>query len=211
MTRTGTVLRMPQPKKTAATPAGAAAPKRKPAAKRPAAPKTQPKTFTETEAATEAATPSTPEEREDALKQNLAQLRELLAGGLVLTPQRLAETLDEAVTRGRMVRQDAEELTRALMSVGRQQTQDLLGQLEGLVGKAKGPSDEVLQQVDRARRRVGAGPSFPILGYDELAAAQVVKRLADLSPAELRKVRDHEKRHANRVSVLRAVEKQLGS
>jgi hypothetical protein len=55
------------------------------------------------------------------------------------------------------------------------------------------------------------GPSFPILGYDDLTAAQVQSRLDGLSPAELRKVRDYEKRNANRKSVLDAVQSKLGS
>jgi hypothetical protein len=37
----------------------------------------------------------------------------------------------------------------------------------------------------------------------------VTERLADLSPAELRVVRDYEKRNANRKSVLAAVERKL--
>ena len=67
----------------------------------------------------------------------------------------------------------------------------------------------MLQEVDRARRRVGVGPSFPITLYDELTAPQIVSRLKDLTPAQLRKVRDHEKRNDNRKSVLSAIEKQL--
>lgn len=201
----GTVRRMPQPKKSA--PAKKPAAKRKSAAKRAEPKAAQPKTSTETPAATEAADAA----REDALKQNLVQLRELLGSGVVLTPQRLQETLDEAVTRGRMVRQDAEELTRSLLAVGRQQTQELLGEVEGLLrgGPIGAGSDLALQQVDKARRILGAGPTFPILGYDELAAAQVTKRLKDLSAAELRKVRDYERRNANRVSVLKAIEQRL--
>ena len=42
-----------------------------------------------------------------------------------------------------------------------------------------------------------------------LSAAQVSDRLTDLTPAQLRKVRDHEKRNANRKSVLQAVERKL--
>jgi hypothetical protein len=53
------------------------------------------------------------------------------------------------------------------------------------------------------------GPSFPILGYDDLTAAQVNERLGDLDSAQLRKVRDYEKRNANRKSVLAAVEQKL--
>jgi hypothetical protein len=53
------------------------------------------------------------------------------------------------------------------------------------------------------------GPSFPILGYDDLTAAQVNARLKGLSPTELRRVRDYERRHANRKSVLEAIERAL--
>ena len=67
----------------------------------------------------------------------------------------------------------------------------------------------MLQEVDRARRRVGVGPSFPITLYDELNASQIVSRLKDLTPAQLRKVRDYEKRNDNRKSVLSAIEKKL--
>ena len=70
-------------------------------------------------------------------------------------------------------------------------------------------ADPVLAQADRARRAAGIGPSFPIIGYDDLTAAQVQGRLGDLSPAQLRKVRDYERRHANRKSVLSAVEGKL--
>ena len=68
----------------------------------------------------------------------------------------------------------------------------------------------MLREVDRARRVAGLGSSFPILGYDELTAAQVVKRLGELTPAELRKVRDHERRDAARSTVLEAVDAALG-
>jgi hypothetical protein len=57
---------------------------------------------------------------------------------------------------------------------------------------------------------VSLGSSFPILAYDDLTAAQVIGRLEGLSAAELRKVRDYERRHANRKSVLAAIEKALG-
>ena len=70
-------------------------------------------------------------------------------------------------------------------------------------------SDRVLREVDRARRRVGVGSSFPITLYDELTAAQIQGRLKDLTPAQLRKVRDYETRHDARKSVLGAIEKKL--
>ena len=56
----------------------------------------------------------------------------------------------------------------------------------------------------------GVGPSFPILGYDDLNAAQVQKRLSDLSKPELRKVLTYERKNANRKSVTGALEKAIG-
>nr|MBA3328266.1 hypothetical protein [Solirubrobacterales bacterium] len=71
-------------------------------------------------------------------------------------------------------------------------------------------TDRALQQVDKARRAAGVGSPFPVIGYDDLTAAQIADRLDDLKPAELRKVRDHERRNANRKSVLGSIERKLG-
>lgn len=108
---------------------------------------------------------------------------------LLISPERIQRTLDEAVERGRVTRADADALVLELVDRGRQQTDELLKDLE--------------------RRTVGAGPSFPILGYDELTAGQVEQRLAGLKPADLREVRDYERRHANRKTVLDAIEQAL--
>ena len=136
---------------------------------------------------------------------------------VVVTRERLQEALDEAVSRGRMTRDDAGALLTDLLAFGRKQTDDLREDIEGLFGGARaatrkgaaGSADRVLREVDRARRVAGVGPSFPILGYDDLTAAQVNERLGELDAAELRKVRDYEKRNANRKSVLAAVEQKL--
>jgi polyhydroxyalkanoate synthesis regulator phasin len=141
---------------------------------------------------------------------------------VILTRDRIQETLDEATQRGRMTRSDANELVAELVSRGRQQTDDVLAeferrlnrgreQLESATRKARRaePVDRLVRTADRARRTARVGPAFPILGYDDLTAAQVTDRLTDLKPAELRKVRDYERRHANRKSVLDAIEKAL--
>jgi hypothetical protein len=54
---------------------------------------------------------------------------------------------------------------------------------------------------------VSAG--FPITAYDQLTAAQVKSRLSDLTPAELRKVRDYERRNQKRKGVVSEIEKKL--
>jgi len=125
---------------------------------------------------------------------------------VVVTRARLQEALDEAVDRGRMTRDDAGALLAELVQRGREDIESLL---DNAKSTTRGSAERVLREVDRARRVAGVGPSFPILGYDDLTAAQVTERLGDLSPAELRKVRDYEKRNANRKSVLAAVEQKL--
>jgi hypothetical protein len=147
----------------------------------------------------------------DDLAASLGALRERLVSSITLTSDRLQETVDDAVRRGRMTRKDAEELLGTLVAAGRAQTEAILADVEQLIGRGGGTGDVVLRTVEKARRRVGGGaPAFPIADYDALTAAQVTKRLGGLTPAQLRKVRDHERRHKARKSVLGAVEKQLG-
>jgi hypothetical protein len=104
---------------------------------------------------------------------------------LVLTRERIQEVLDDAVRRGRMTRDDAAELFAELVR-------------RGTGGLAAG-----------ARRVTGIGPTLPIRDYEDLTAAQVVDQLDGLSAAQLRQVRDHERRNANRKTVLAAIERKL--
>ncbi len=138
------------------------------------------------------------------------QVKRLLnpVDAVVLTRERLQEVVDDAVQRGRMTRSDASDLMTEIFSRGRSTTEDLITQIDGLLGR---PSDRVRREVDRARRVTGLGPSFPISNYEGLTAAQVQDRLDDLSKAELRKVRDYERRNANRKTVLAAIETKLGT
>ena len=52
-------------------------------------------------------------------------------------------------------------------------------------------------------------PGFPITAYDQLSVRQIDRRLQGLSRAELRRVRDYERRNKGRKGVLRAVDRQL--
>jgi polyhydroxyalkanoate synthesis regulator phasin len=230
---------MPQPKKPA--PSGRKPAARKPAARKAGASKSggrsapagqgaRPKQGAPKAAARSPRTAGEDGGREDQLLAAIASLRELLSKGVVITGERLQETVDEAVKRGRMTRQDAEELVGNLVEIGRRQTQDALAEVETLIGRSaketrrqarsrvksvgsaarRAPgTDRALRTVDRVRRAAGLGQSFPIVGYEDLTTAQVKERLGELDTAELRKVRDHEKRNANRKSVLVAIEKRL--
>ena len=168
----------------------------------------------------------TPDSNEDGVGAVVAALRELLSSAVMLPRDLLRETLDDAVRRGRMTREDAEELVDRLAGAGRQQTEETLARIEQLVAPGRSAAtgardraqravkrppgtDRVLREVDRARRAAGLGSAFPITNYEELTAAQVIQRLGELSPSDLRRVRQHERRNANRKSVLAAVDKQL--
>jgi polyhydroxyalkanoate synthesis regulator phasin len=159
----------------------------------------------------------------------LAHLTEQLAsrilkplGLVVLSRERIAEALEEAAQQGRLTRSDAEQLVAELLQRGRQQTDELLSDLERTLGRGrqqldvatrrarKVTPDRVIRGADRARRTIRVGPSFPILGYDELTVAQIQSRLSHLTDPELRTVRDYERRHGNRKSLLAAIEKALG-
>ncbi len=137
---------------------------------------------------------------------------------VMLTRSHIQEALDDAASRGRVTRKDANDLVSELVRRGRGQGNDLLKELESLVGKASAATkrargsdsvDRIVRGADRARRAAGVGPAFPILGYDDLNAAQVQTRTKDLKKPELRKVLAYERKNANRKSVVGALEKSL--
>jgi polyhydroxyalkanoate synthesis regulator phasin len=205
---------MPAPKSSPSS-SGSAGAKRKPATKPKAAAAAKPKSSADAKRRP-AATPA--KAKAKAPSRSLANPFDLV----ILTRDRIQETFDEATQHGRMTRSDANELVAELVSRGRQQTDDVLAEFERRLGRGREqlesatrkarrtePGDRLVRTADRARRTARVGPAFPILGYDDLTAAQVTERLTDLKPAELRKVRDYERRHANRKSVLEAVEKAL--
>lgn len=182
--------------------------------------------------------------------KTVAEFRQALTSNLIrpldlvmISRQRIEAAMDEVVRRGRMTRDDANQLGQSLLTVGRQQTEDVMKDLEQLLGRgrkqlegrtgnvrersveaargarrqvghaadrARKATDPLLARADRARRAAGVGASFPITRYDDLTAAQIQSRLDPLTPAELRKVRDYERRRGNRKSVLDAIETRLG-
>jgi polyhydroxyalkanoate synthesis regulator phasin len=160
--------------------------------------------------------------------KSVAELREALRKNLIrpmdmvmISRERIEEVLGEAVDQGRVTARDAQRITSGLVKRGQRQTSDVLKDLENLLGRGRNEiggargravrtASPALAQVDKVRRGAGVGPSFPITGYDDLTAAQITSRLGSLRPAELRKVRDHERRNANRKTVIGAIESKLG-
>ena len=122
-----------------------------------------------------------------------------------MTADAIQEAFDEAVKRGRMTRPDAAEHGGGLISRGRRQAEEFLAEVERLLGPRRAETESATVDTraapgGRGRPRACARstgraaprhrPGFPIIGYDDLTAAQITTRLSDLSPAELRKVRD---------------------
>lgn len=136
----------------------------------------------------------------------VAELREALTalvdplGLVMLTRERIDDALNDAVSRGRVTADDAQELATTLIERGRRQTNDVLGDLEALLAAKAG-------KAKRAATRSSGGSG--IAGYDDLNAKQIQERIADLTPAKLRKVRDYERANANRKTVLRAIDQRL--
>jgi polyhydroxyalkanoate synthesis regulator phasin len=172
---------------------------------------------------------SPPEETSRA-EQSLQAFREALEKSVTIPRDRLKEVVDDAVRRGRMTRGDAEEMVSRLVMRGRDQADDLLSQLERLLSqlremperarrqigdrtegarkRAVGAVEKPLAGADRVRRAARV-PGFPITAYDQLSIRQIDRRLQELSRAELRRVRDYERRNKARKGVLRAVDRKL--
>jgi hypothetical protein len=141
-------------------------------------------------------------------------MRTVLApvNAVLLTRRHIEEVVEDAVQRGRMTRDDAQQLMQSLLQRGAKQTDDFLTDLERLLGRGRlvdqtGPGAQK-QAAGRTRSRRPSS-SLPISNYDDLSAAEVQERLGGLTPAELRKLRDYERRHANRKTVLDTIERKL--
>jgi hypothetical protein len=143
------------------------------------------------------------------------------SGMVLLTRERIEEALSRS---GKLSPKEARGIASELVKRGRKETDTVLGDLEGLLdkgrrdvskraGKARGravrAASPAIAQADRVRRAAKVGGKFPISRYEDLNVGQVKARLDTLTPAELRKVRDYERRNANRKGVLSAIESKL--
>jgi polyhydroxyalkanoate synthesis regulator phasin len=175
--------------------------------------------------------PESPQAAESSrAEQSVQAFREALEKTVTISRDRLQDVVDDAVRRGRMTRGDADEMVGRLVTRGRDQADDLLGQVERLLAqvreapgrarqqagaraqkarkKAVKAVDRPLAGADRVRRAAHV-PGFPITAYDQLSVRQIDRRLQELSRAELRRVRDYERRNKARKGVLRSVDRKL--
>lgn len=156
------------------------------------------------------------EERDDALLAQIALLKRALAKSVTETAERVQETVEDAVRRGRMTRKDAHELAAAIVAASRRQTDEIRQEIEALLergrrGLRKDPAPEASEATVAIpiEREAGGVRTLPIERYDELTAVLIRKSLKGLSPEELRAVREHEASHAKRKTVLAEVDRLL--
>jgi polyhydroxyalkanoate synthesis regulator phasin len=169
--------------------------------------------------------------------KSVEEFREALEKSVTISRDRIQEVMDDAVKRGRMTRADANKTVSSLVTKSRQQTDELLAELEKLLDQARRgvesrvaparkraekaasaatkrirtTADPVVAEADKLRRRAGVGGGAPISGYEDLNATQVKSRLKDMNKADLRKVRTQEKRGKARKGILDDIEKRLNA
>jgi polyhydroxyalkanoate synthesis regulator phasin len=170
-------------------------------------------------------------------EQSVQAFRDALEKSVTISRDRLQEVIDDAVRRGRMTRGDADEIVGRLVTRGRNQADEMVGQLERLLAQVREAPSRAGAQAQKARRQVenrterarkrtvkavdkplaGADrvrraakvPGFPITAYDDLSVKQIDRRLQELTRAELRKVRSYEGRHKSRKSLMRNLDRRL--
>jgi polyhydroxyalkanoate synthesis regulator phasin len=163
-------------------------------------------------------------------EESVQAFREALEKSITISRERLQEVVDDAVRRGRITRGDAEEMVGRLITRGRDQAEDLMAQLERVIsqfreapgrarhevsGRAMEARKRAVTAVDKPlagadrMRRAARIPGFPITAYDRLSIRQIDRRLQELSRAELRRVREYERRNKARKGVLRALDRKL--
>jgi polyhydroxyalkanoate synthesis regulator phasin len=163
-------------------------------------------------------------------EQSVQAFRDALEKSVTISRDRLQEVIDDAVKRGRMTRGDADEMVGRLVTRGRDQADEMISQLERVLAQVRDAPGRARQGVgsraERARkravkaadkplagadrvRRAARVPGFPITAYDDLSVRQIDRRIQELSRAELRRVRDYERRNKSRKGVLRSVDRKL--
>ena len=159
-------------------------------------------------------------------------------GAIAMAGDRLTQTIDHLSTRGAQLEQDARKRLRMATETIREEVAENQGQLlaegkeqlaeaRGALQKGRDRLMEVLSiptqssvdqlstevvrlsiQIDGLRRQTQAVEE-PLPGYDQLNAESVINLLPSLSEQKLLAVRNYEQVHNSRITVLRAIDKQI--
>jgi hypothetical protein len=112
----------------------------------------------------------------------------------------------------RELRQQAESnraLTQELVDRAERQRDALQTLVEESVDAYMDLAYAPLSYYRQGLRLVESGVGFPIAGYDELNVAEISERLDGLTAAQVREVREYEKRNKNRDTLIEQLDRKL--
>jgi len=131
---------------------------------------------------------------------------------------KVAREITRTITEGMRRRADAsEELTSKIFEILEERDEAykrFFGQWAEAFASV--PFDYARQTVREAQKSANRGVSptsvnggFPIAGYEELSVEMISRRLDTLSDAQIKQVRDHERRTKNRKSLMEQFDRKL--
>ena len=132
---------------------------------------------------------------------------------LNLSKQRLNQLQESLQEKGEEVRQESARLRDVSLTRLYEAGANTLSKAAQWLDKLPGAQDgaEQLREAAQASEQAGAAVQRPpIADYDELNVRQVEDALEGLSAYELEKVRRYEEANKDRVTVYRAIDRQLG-
>lgn len=163
----------------------------------------------------------------DLMPRQLKALRGALEHSVTIQLTRLQELMDDLVARGSLTRAEADSIVSQLVTTSKAYSQALLDVLEAVTAESRKLVEAGLTAVDpvvsaagkladSVRKKtkpalVSVPVADPVPDLDDLTVPQVRTRLAALSPAELRRVRQAEVAGKARKGVLGEIDKLLGS
>lgn len=93
---------------------------------------------------------------DDQVREAFGEVADALQRAVVLSTDRVQSVFEDAVLRGRMTRRDAEELASSLVALGRDQAQELRGEVDAIAraipGKVAGAVDPRVKRRKRKER-----------------------------------------------------------
>lgn len=176
---------------------------------------------------------------DEQIRDAFTEVGEALQRAVVLSSDRVQSVFEDAVIRGRMTRRDAEDLASSLVALGRDQAQELRGEVDALArslpGRVADASADAARLVrksaptskpgpTKARRINGAKPvnGTPVNGTNGAHAAkgvpadaadrpakELIALTGSLTATDLRALRTQEAAGKQRATVLRAIDAKL--
>jgi len=148
---------------------------------------------------------------EDLVSRLVTRGREQAEGILGELEKLLGQVRDGAEAASdprRTARKATRKARRDLAGATERAKREVSGRAKRARKRAVKAVDQPLARADRVKRRARA-PGLPISAYDSLTIRQIDTRLAELTRAQLTKIRDYEQSHKARKGILSAIERKL--